>query len=310
MFDISDGICAYLVGGFGNQLFIMAAAWAQATRLGCRLYIDTSAYSVNVPDWGARYELMELGEISHVATDITASSPWAGAPLYSLYDQRISQPDRPDTLLAEVGGMKLSIFAQRGFTYDPRLDEVLPGTTIVGLYQSPLCFTTIGGCVQELLESVTLLPHEAQYLKAVAADPRVTVHVRRGDYLTPRWQGVMGTVGGGYLDRAVALYQRIHPGQGFRFYSDSPELVARECASISAGKMAPPEGDLRSVGVMLAMARSSGVIMSNSTLGWWAAWLVSARDPDAIVIAPRPWTKTSTTDDRLLAQWLTLGADF
>ena len=33
--DISDGICAYLQGGLGNQLFILAAAWEQAERLDC-----------------------------------------------------------------------------------------------------------------------------------------------------------------------------------------------------------------------------------------------------------------------------------
>jgi Glycosyl transferase family 11 len=310
LYDISDGICAYLVGGFGNQLFILAAAMAQASRLGCPLYIDASAYEINVPDWGARFELADFGNLGFMATDITPTSPWKGQPLYSLYDQRLGQPERPDTLVAEVGGMKLNIFTHLGLTYDPRLEEIVPGTTIVGLYQSPLCFASVGANVRTLVESVTLLPREIEYVQGVAADPRVTVHVRRGDYLTTRWQELIGTVGEGYVSRAAGLYERLDPGASFRFYSDSPELIATECASIPRGEMAPPDTDLRSVAVMLAMAQAPGVIMSNSTFSWWSAWLLNEREPDAIVIAPRPWTKTSTTDDRLLPHWLTLGAGF
>jgi hypothetical protein len=307
VFDISDGVCAYLVGGLGNQLFILAAAWAQAKRLGCPLYMDASSYLINNPAWEVAYE---LGGLSDVAIDVTADSPWRTAPLYTVHEQRQSHPDNPDTAVADIDGTKLAVFSQLGYTYDPRLEQISPGTTIVGLYQSPLCFASADAELREFFDSITLLPNEARYVNTVAADPRVTAHARRGDYLSPQWHRI-GAVRQGYFIRAAALCERLNPDSSFRFYSDSPEMVAEECAAIPACEMAPPDAGLRPIAVMLAMAQGTGMIMSNSSFSFWAGWLISARDPHATVIAPRPWSRSgSPTDDRLLPDWLTLGADY
>ena len=45
--SVKDGITGYVAGGLGNQLFILGAAWEQAARLGCPLYLDASTYVVN-----------------------------------------------------------------------------------------------------------------------------------------------------------------------------------------------------------------------------------------------------------------------
>ena len=45
MSTYDDAIVANLSGGLGNQLFIFAAAYAQAQRLDCRLVLDASTYA-------------------------------------------------------------------------------------------------------------------------------------------------------------------------------------------------------------------------------------------------------------------------
>jgi hypothetical protein len=308
VFDISDGICAYLVGGLGNQLFIFAAALSQAKRLGCPLYVDASSFIHNNPPWNVTYELGDL--IGDLATDVTATSPWRTTPLYSFHEQRQSAPEDPGTAVAEVEGQKLTVFSQLGYTYDPKLDTVAPGTTIVGLYQSPFCFTSAGAEMQTFLESIELSPREAEYVDAARADPRITAHARRGDYLSPQWKRI-GSVNQGYFTRAAALCERLGSGSRLRFYSDSPEMMAEEITAIPGSEMAPPDDGLRTIAVMLAMGQGTGMIMSNSSFSFWAAWLISARRPGATVIAPRPWSRTgSPTDDRLLPDWLTIGADY
>jgi hypothetical protein len=295
MADLSDGICAYIVGGLGNQLFGLAAAWAQAERLGCPLYMDTSYYELPGANWSAR-----LSDLDHPAIDVTASSPWRGT---SMVDQ---QPG----LFGAVNtpGGPLLLFTEAGFGYDPRIESVIPGTTIAGYFQSPKYFESISDKLQTLLSSARLLPHEQAYLDAVEREPRTSMHVRRGDYLKAKTNEVHGLAEPAYFARAMALYSRLHPEARYRMYTDSPEL-ASEVTARGPVELAPPDGELRPIAGMLAMAAADGIIISNSSYSWWAGWLISSRDPQATVIAPRPWFRSGeSASDLLRPHWPTLDA--
>lgn len=295
MVDLSDGICAYIVGGLGNQLFGLAAAWAQAERLGCPLYMDNSYYQLPGANWSPR-----LADLDHPAVDVTGASPWHGT---SMVDQ---QPGLFGTV--NRGGQKLLVFTEAGFGHDPRIESVIPGTTVAGYFQSAKYFESIGDKLYQLITSAKLLPHERAYLESVNGDPRTSIHVRRGDYLAARTNEIHGLAEPGYFARAMRLYGRLHPGARFRMYTDSREL-ASELTALGPVELAPPDGELRPIAGLLAMAASDGMIMSNSSYSWWAAWLVSHRDPDATVIAPRPWFRSGeSASDLLLPGWPALDA--
>lgn len=302
VFDISGGICAYMSGGLGNQLFVLAAAWAQAERLGCQLYVDASWY--RQPGSVREYE---LGDIDHLAYDITEVSPWAGINLLTPVDGEI-----PSGLHTVTGGaLTLTLFKDlRSTWYDPRVETVPPGTTLVGYYQSPMYFTRVARQIREMLGSVELRPDETEYISEVSRDQRTTIQLRRGDYASiPRLRESFGITGPGYVARATALYERLHPGSRYRIVTDSPEAVAEEMEMVPGSKLAGDSG-LRSIAAILAMAQSDGMIISNSTFAWWAAWLITARDPAATVIAPRPWFRNGdeSAADLLLPTWLTVDA--
>ena len=296
MVDLSDGICAYIVGGLGNQLFVLAAAWAQAERLGCPLYVDTSYYSLPGANWMA-----QLADVDHPGVDVTDISPWRGT---SLVDQAPGLFGAVDT-----GARALYLFREAGFGYDSRIGSIIPGTTIAGYFQSAKYFESIGSKVRRMLDSAQLLPHERSYLETVSDEPRTSLHVRRGDYLSPQTSQVHGLAEPGYFARAMQLYSRLHPQSRYRMYTDSPEVASSELGPLGPVELAPPDGQLRSIAGMLAMAAGDGIIISNSTYSWWAGWLISERDPSATVIAPRPWFRGGeSASDLLLANWPTLDA--
>jgi hypothetical protein len=160
-----------------------------------------------------------------------------------------------------------------------------------------------------MLLSTALSPAEAEYIAAVSAARRISIHARRGDYLTPEASVYHGVAEPGYFSRALRLYDRLHPGSQYRIYTDSRELVAGEFAGVEQAELAPVETGLRSVAAMLAMATADGIIISNSTFSWWAGWLISERETNATVIAPRPWFRSGeSASDLLLPDWITLDA--
>jgi hypothetical protein len=294
--DISDGICVYVVGGLGNQLFGLAAGWAQAERLGCPLYLDHSYHALPGANWTP-----QLGGIAHPGIDVTHCSPWRGIPLLA----------QKQGLFGAVkhGKQQLHLFTEAGFGYDPRINGVIPGTTIVGYFQSPRYFESIRDKLYRVLVATDLAPEEHGYLESINSERRASLHVRRGDYLAAQNNQIHGLAERSYFARAIRLYDRLHPGSRFRAYTDSRNDVAAEIATLAEVELAPPDEGLRPIAGMLAMAAGDGIIISNSSYSWWAGWLISERDPEATVIAPRPWFRSGeSASDLLLPDWPALDA--
>jgi hypothetical protein len=282
-----------MVEGLGNQLFVLAAAWEQADRLGCPLYVDNSWYQ-------HRYNsrVPELDAIGHPGVDVTERSPWAGANL-------LWGP--PGLIPVRSGGQLLQIFTSRDFGYDPLINTCVPGTTVTGFCQSPMYFEAIAGTLADRLLGAELRPSEREYVDVLVRDRRTTVHVRRGDYLNAYIQSILGVTEIGYFRRAAALYERLHGESRYRVYSDASKSLEALLGDFPNAEISNPPAPLRSIAVLRAMASADGFIMSNSTFGWWAAWLMTKQDPEATVIAPRPWLSSDeSASDLLLPGWITL----
>lgn len=299
--DISDGICAYLQGGFGNQLFILAAAWEQAERLDCPLYIDTSRYLAPDPLERAKetprdYELAGLDGAGII---LGADSPWYR-----------NSPRRP-TAIRRVGrgSRRLAVWRQPTLTYHDRVRSVRPGTTLLGYFQSPRYFESIAPRLASALRGAAISEAEQKQITGYHRTPAITAHVRRGDYLTPEAARHHGIASARYFARAIRLLRsQVAPVSTVRVFSDSPALAAEELSEIADLEFVPDTESLSSVATIRAMSDGVGFAMSNSSFSWWAAWLMS-QDGDHPVVAPRPWQADGQSGhDQLLPGWLTLDA--
>lgn len=302
--DISDGICAYLQGGFGNQLFILAAAWQQADRLGCPLYIDTSRFLAGDPlDRGYAKETprqYELDNLSVPATVLAEDSPW-----YRNSPRRpsiIRQPGRSSRML--------KVYQQPTLNYHEDVNSVTPGTTLLGYFQSWRYFEHISDDVASALLNAELTSIERSTLTRFSTETTVTAHVRRGDYLTPEAAFHHGIASADYFIRALSLIRQTSDHNStVRIFSDSPEIVQSELAGIDNLEFITDTQTLGSLATVLAMSQGTAFAMSNSSFSWWAAWLLARRAPEATVVAPRPWIADGQSGhDQLLPNWVTLDA--
>lgn len=144
---------------------------------------------------------------------------------------------------------------------------------VVHPFQSEECFVRAADDVRKIFHLEPLL------LDVPEGKTPVAVQVRRGDYVKhPR----LNVVTPGYFLNAMDhIRQRVkHPE--FFVVSDDPAWCRSEFGHLADVRVMPPQDaidGLRTMGVCEAH------IISNSTYGWWGAWLAE-KGP---VIAPEKW---------------------
>lgn len=120
-------------------------------------------------------------------------------------------------------------------------------------------------------------------------DNRIALHIRRGDYVNNPFY--VNLIDDGYYGRAMHLF----PGERFFVFSDDIEWCKKAFADLpcdfSEGKSA--EEDLKS------MSGCKGIIMANSSLSWWGAYLGNGK-----VVYPKKWFSDGVKRVGFLEEWI------
>lgn len=282
-------LIAELQGGVGNQLFVLAAGLAQAIRLGIPLTLDASQ--------------LDAPSTQHVQRSLEIQ------PLlqYINYPIRVTSTplNRTRQILREVA-LRIpgnSVYREPHFDYSPGIEAVKSGQSLHGYFQSPLYFTHGA----DDLMSQALISLAEKY--SIPAQDEVFMHVRRGDYLLAKHQGHHGLASIDYFDRAARFIRAVQPGAAFRVFTDSPDQIPTEFLTRWNARIDDNQLEVSPIQALLMLAANNGLIMSNSSFSWWAAWISQSRNPTATFIAPRPWLASgASAHTLLLPTWLTLGA--
>lgn len=180
-----EAVIANLIGGLGNQMFQYATGRAVAHRHNVPLLLDASGFAHYDL---RRYELGELSIRARVASEdeLTRFGVKAKAPtLFNRLGKALGL-DKPANQLKEAS-----------FTYDARIEQVVPPVYLDGYWQSERYFANIADLLREefTLKAPVDAANEriaAQIREAAAA--AVSLHIRRGDYVnnpqTAQYHGV------------------------------------------------------------------------------------------------------------------------
>lgn len=104
----------------------------------------------------------------------------------------------------------------------------------------------------------------------------VVVHVRRGDFLASRAHDLCRPA---YYRQAMRLMRGLVKHPVFHFVSDDPAWCETEFGGDPDVRIVPEQSQEEA---MMFMSSADAFILSNSTFGWWGAWLADASP----VIAP------------------------
>jgi len=290
-------IISRLEGGLGNQLFQYAAGRRLADARNTALELDVSGLddpTVRTPrsyELGAfaiRAELASPGEIDAIATR-------GGSAVSRLLGCRARTRSRRAA-------------SERTFRFDPEVLALPDGVYLRGYWQSERYFEDASDRIrQDLRFRAPATGGNAEILKEIAEQRSVSLHVRRGDYLTdPAVLAMHGVCSLDYYHRAVDYIRRNVPDPTFYLFSDDPGWVRENLDLRDRVRLLDHNGVDAPAEDLRLMSRCAHHIVANSTFSWWGAWLNP--DPHKIVIAPERWfaDESIDTSDLLPASWVKL----
>ena len=271
------------MGGLGNQLFQFAAG------LHIRKFITKDAYFSQTGLLGSKNTPR-----SYMLGDLLKSSDVKNRGRFIMAFFRIASLGLPRIWVSE---RDLSDFP---------LNRVSKNTKVLlGYFQRREYVDSIA---TELLQA---LKHSNQFGTLISAPSKneVAVHIRYGDYLTsPETKKFHGLTAMSYYVNAVNYLLSIRSFDRVVIYSDDPSKAFSDFTLAFGSNEIPVVLNVRSgeVEELASMTSSKGLVISNSTFSWWAAW-IGTQLHDCTVVAPRPWFATpSDADDNLLPKGWTV----
>ena len=132
----------------------------------------------------------------------------------------------------------------------------------------------------------------------------VSIHVRRGDYMTPYFYKNLGCVCNlDYYNRAITEMNMRVKNPTYFIFSDDINYV-RENLSIPNAVFIDFNIKTDSWQDMYLMSICKHNIIANSSFSWWGAYL--NQNPEKVVIAPYIWWAGYDTDDVTPPSWIRL----
>lgn len=284
-----------LKGGLGNQMFQYALGRRLSLDHQTPLMLETSSYKED----RLRVYRLDTFQIDAKASDRLPFFPTTGPKR------------RINTLLQffrKLVGRPFDIYKEKGFDFDPEVLQCSANAFFDGFWQSEKYFLPIRKTLlTDFLPSQPLSGELALIAQQIDCCPAVSIHVRRGDYVSdPTTTAYHGVCSKEWYEEA-ARYMKAHvPNLHFFVFSDDYEWAKNNLAFDTPTTFVKPSPDGLECHDLYAMSLCQHNVIANSSFSWWGAWL--NQNPDKIVIAPKRWfvAGPQRTDDLIPNSWIRL----
>lgn len=281
-----------LKGGLGNQLFQYALGRRLSLDHQCPLMIDARALNL---DPLRNYALNEFQISQPLAKALTYPLHGMGSRLNALY-KAISLTKTP------------TIIHEKSFAFDPQILECADGAYLNGYWQSERYFLPIRQTLlTDLQLAAPLNTEQAELAKKIQACNAISLHIRRGDYLTDaKTHSYHGLCDLDWYARATHAITKDVSNPHFFIFSDDYEWATKNLRLSHPTHFIAPQVDGKEAIDMHLMSLCKHNIIANSSFSWWGAWL--NQHPQKKVVAPANWFANAPHDTRDLipATWLRL----
>lgn len=264
-------ITVYFNGGLGNQLFQLAGGLAIAQNSHCDVVFSESGISramLNTRRQFAIGELLDVGELSEGFEKFSKKNLFG-----SLFhkDTNIYERDPNDNVLTRIGPNTRKVF---GYFQD---------ISIVSSVEEQL----LKRFSQSQVFSKSLMPERLE---------EIGIHVRLGDYRTSQvTKKFHGLTNNSFFTEGAELLRNMLGLSVVTLFSDEPQLLGEiEEDLIDAGFLVKYHTSRSDKEDLIQMSKYEGLVISNSSYSWWAAWIAMTVGQSTIV-APIPWYRSVST---------------
>ena len=290
-----------LQGGLGNQMFQYAAGRSLSMRLGTPLKLDRRR--MDHPVQGStpwRYALGAL-DVREEFADSRETAELTGQGQTRL--RKLMLRIRRVSGLARRGA---TVLRDTDFRFHPEFHEVSGDVYLDGYWQSEKYFLGISEIIRrEFSLRRPLEGADREFAEVIAREDSVSVHVRRGDYVSnPEANRFHGLCSAEYYRRCMAIVSEKVGAPRFVVFTDDPAWV-RKNMDVPLGTTFVDWNQPRDGSIDLElMRRCRHHIIANSSFSWWGAWLGSRQG--SLVLAPARWFHDSSMDtaDLLPDSWV------
>ena len=289
-------IVTRLLGGLGNQMFQYAVGRHLSIVHGVPLLLDITGLQQGSE------RTYSLGNYKITAS--IASSEVVKSFEYVRFSKR---KNRYLKALEWLFGEKQAYYTEKSFNYDPHVLKQKNNTYLDGYWQSERYFLGICQQIRQDLQLKAILSKQQSDIKEdILATNAISVHVRRGDYLTnPDANRILGVLDSTYYEKAILKIASLLRKPIFFVFSDDLHWC-KENLDLGLPTIFVDNGNGQDWEDLELMSTCKHHIIANSSFSWWGAW--RNNNPNKIVIAPSRWFRDTTYDTRDLLpdRWVTL----
>jgi len=270
-------IVVKLQGGLGNQMFQYATGYAFSKKFNKTLVLECSF--LNRKSKNATHTYRQYGLNAFCISASTSDLKY-----YSRYYPPLSAMEWIFHNIKKILG-KNSFLAYNDQNIQ-NITKTCNPIYLEGYWQNENYFKPYRDYIlREFRPQKCFSPKAKAVLQQIKDNKAVSVHIRRGDYVSnPTYFKSFGTCGISYYKVAMNLINKKVDAPHFFVFSDDinwakSNLTEKKVTFVDKGN-APWED-------IILMTKCRHNIVANSTFSWWGAWL--NKNPGKIVIAPKKW---------------------
>lgn len=296
-------IIVKIMGGLGNQMFQYAAAKSLAKYHNTDLKLDISFYNDHRPNITPReFKLFNFNVETSIATEEEISSFMSNSLEKYLKYFYLKLLHKRDFYFS-------SIFKEDDFTrFNPKFFATPHNVYLNGYWGSEKYFEDISPVIREDFSLHIVLSLRSRMAgERIRESSAVSLHVRRGDYVSRRTNSIFYPLPVAYYEKAVQYIEAQVDNIEIFVFSDDPYWVQKNLNFSHPVTFITFNGAARDYEDMWLMSLCKYHIIANSTFSWWGAWL--ATFPDQIVVAPQNWYSPQSgikAADLLPERWIRL----
>ena len=274
-------IIVSLFGGLGNQMFQYAAGLALAKKLNRKVFFNENFNSV----FKKQYENLDLNKIFNLQFN-KCSNKFLNDKLNFYLKNNVVKKifyrfkflQFLDSNFVSEKNFKINKLKKMKFIY------------LHGYFQNQMYFFNYVNHIIKVFQKINFKKNYklSKIYKFIKIKNSVSIHVRRGDFLTNK---ININCNEDYYLSAIRILQKKIKKPYFFFFTDDVEWVKKNLQNyvkknskiISNYNFSTPEIDL------FLMRKCKNNIITNSTFSWWGAKLNPNKNK--LVISPKKWFK-------------------